>query len=143
MNYDAAQFIFNIITFSAMVLVSIQSHLTRKHAATLSSIDRVEKNLEEKIKSQSVIFVHSDEHIKNRMEMLGNRLTGVEVIMTKTPTHQDLGNIHDKMNEFIGEFKETRGEFKHVTRNMERLYQLNSEKHDELIKIVIEAITKK
>lgn len=124
MDYQQAQFYFNIATTIFVSLVSVQTYFVKKHAATISSITRVENNVHEKIVDQEKIFRHTDETIKTKLDSLGNRLTNLEAIMSKTPTHGDLGQMYERMNAMDGNIKSLAGEFKQVSQSLDRLYQV-------------------
>ncbi len=123
MDYQQAQFFFNVTTTVLVSLVSIQTYLVKKHAATISSIDRVESHLDAKIKSQDTVFNHADEAIKTKIEALGNRVTALETVITKVPTHDDLSKIYREMNDLNSAFRTLAGEFKQVSQSLDRIYQ--------------------
>jgi hypothetical protein len=88
-----------------------EAELDRKDKATISSINRIEENLGRRI---------------NEVE---NKVSLVEQYASQAPTHNDLGKIYDRLNVAIADVKELTGEFKHISANLNRLYQYELDKH--------------
>ena len=105
MDYQAIKFWIDIFQMVMIAAIGIQQWLYRRNSATISSINRVE------------------EHSKEKIGDLNLRVTRLEEFTKHIPTHQDLGEIHEKINAVYGALKELTGSINHISKSLDRLYE--------------------
>lgn len=105
MDYPAVKFWFDIAQTLLIAAIGIQQFLYKRQAATISSINRIEDNANSNING------------------LDKRVTRLEEFTNHVPTHQDLGEIHEKINAMFGTLKELSGSVQHISKSLDRLYE--------------------
>lgn len=104
MDYQQLKFWFDILQTLVIAAIGIQQWLYRRQSATISGINRIEANSNEKIND------------------LQTRVTRVEENVKHSPTHDDLGKIYEELKrtnntfnknltEILGSVKRLEGEF--------------------------------
>lgn len=93
MNFEDIKFGFQVLQFLLTAGVGFYVYMSNKDKVTNDRITRLEDDLEAKI------------------DMHGERLSRLEVRVDSTPTHQDLSDIHKKINQVSDCVSRLEGEF--------------------------------
>lgn len=93
MNIETLKFGFQILQFLLTAGVGFYVYMSNKDKVTNERISKIEKTIDEKL----------DQH--------GERISKLEVHTQQAPTHKDLADIHEKINEVSGCVSRIEGEF--------------------------------
>jgi len=100
--------------------VALYMYLSNKNKATNERIGKLEHALTEKQNdhakriTQLETTVDGVDDIGARCPVHGERLARLEEAIIKVPTHEDLGDMHEKINRVAGEMSGMRGELSGV-----------------------------
>ena len=112
-DYSAAAFWFDVAQFTLTALVCFYVYITNRSRVTNERIGLFEKDVDKRL----------DDHAQ--------RIVRVESILKHAPTHEDIGVIHDKVNEMNGNIENVKGAVAGIARNLELISQhlLNGSKN--------------
>ena len=125
MSYDIAKFWIDLFQSAILIAVTVTYFFSQKQAATVSAIEDLEDQVADKMEQQAT-------KVSDALENMSIRLARLEQDMQHSPTHNDLGKIHEKLNamrdtqnehskELTKAIAEMSGELKHLARSVECL----------------------
>jgi len=114
MDFEVTKFLFDTVQTLLIAAIGIQSHLARREAATIASIEQLEDDITTKISEHSV------------------KISQLETNAQHCPTHEDLARIYElirdsgneqsnKLTEVIKSQAEIVGEMRHINRDVSAL----------------------
>ena len=102
---ESWKFAFQILQFLLTGGLAIYVYLSNKDKVTNDRITTLEGNINDT----------SGNH--------GQRIAKLEARIDKSPTHDDLANLHEKINEVSGQMKELRGEFSGARNTLQLIHE--------------------
>lgn len=106
-NWDAYRFVFDILQTLFMALLGVYAWWTNRSHVTTSAIEQVEAKVSE-VKASLEI----------RVNKLDRRLGTVEQEVKHLPDHEDIGDIHEKVNQVATTMSQMQGELAGINRTL-------------------------
>lgn len=105
MDMELMKFGFQVLQFVLTGGICIYVYLSNKDKVTNSRIGKLEHDLDDKLDGQ------------------GERIARLETRVENSPTHDDLGGIHEKINQLRAEVGHLSGEFVGVRNLLNTIHQ--------------------
>lgn len=105
MDMETIKFIFQVVQMLATAGLGLYFYITKKNIVTNERIGKLEADLDVKL----------DEHAE--------RITRVEEKVANAPTHKDLGEIYNKVNEVSACVNRLEGQFESTNKTLGIIHQ--------------------
>lgn len=105
MNIEEMKLAFQVVQFILTGAIGVYVYLTNKNKVTNDRISAFETDVDKKF----------DDH--------GQRITRVETLVGNVPSHSDLADLHEKINEVAGSMQQLRGEFSGAVRTLQLIHE--------------------
>lgn len=110
MDMEVVKFGFQVLQFLLTGGLAFYVYMSNKDKVTNDRITVLEKDIDVKL----------DEH--------SERIAKVEVSAEKSPTHDDLSKLHEKINEVAGGMRRLEGELAGMTRTLQLIHETMMER---------------
>lgn len=105
MDMEFLKFGFQVLQFLLTGGIGIYVYLTNKNKVTNDRISKLEDDIDEKL----------DSHVE--------RIAKIEARAEKAPTHKDMAEIHEKINQVSACVNRLEGEFSGATRTLQLIHE--------------------
>lgn len=105
MDIEFFKFGFQVLQFLLTGGIGIYVYLTNKNKVTNDRISKLEGDIDEKL----------DSHVE--------RIAKIEARAEKAPTHKDMAEIHEKINQVSACVNRLEGEFSGATRTLQLIHE--------------------
>lgn len=107
---ETAKFVLSVINMLGTALLGLYLYVGKKNIVTNERIGKLETELD------------------NKLDVHGERITRVEEKVANAPTHKDLGEIYDKVNEVSDCVSRLEGQFESTNSTLKIIHQFLMER---------------
>lgn len=105
MTTEEFKLAFQILQFAITLALAFYVHLTNKDKATNTRIAKLEEDITDEVNGHS------------------SRIARIEVHIEKVPTHADMANIHEKINQVSSCVKRLEGDFSGAKHTLDLIHE--------------------
>lgn len=129
MDIETAKFAFQILQFLLTGGIGIYVWLSNKDKVTNDRVGKIAESVDGKIDAHAERIARleqgaeSCETAQRTCPVHAERLAQLEAAADRSPTHEDLGRLHEKINDVSGALQTLVGEFKGVHRTLDLIHE--------------------